>query len=160
MIVGYHDSKVVSVNNHVLKMGTVTPHDAAQMLMMTPTVDAIVLSINDLSLLETGLPFPHFDVLVLAGTHLDYGPHTGAAQQPALRALLRALLSCCDGKVVTLKEAQLQVRRPAGLAAEWLEQPVPAEQLINTLLDSVAEAEQKHAQAPIQDQNMAAASRH
>src|SRR5690606_36361738 len=100
-------------------------------------------------------------VLVIAGTHLDYGPHTGAAQQPALQALLRALLACCDGKVVTLKEAQLQIRRPAGLAAEWLEQPVPAEQLINTLLDSVAEAEQKHAQAPIQQgQNMAAASRH
>ena len=147
-VVGYHDARVVSVNDQVLKSAPVSTHDAAQMLMLTPTVGAMVLSINDLSLLQTGLPFPHFDVLVLAGNHIDPGVH--ADLQQALPALMRAVVSSCDGTVVTVKEAQLQINRPAEPAGPvWLDEPVPAGQLVNTLVDLVAETESRHSQEPV-----------
>lgn len=150
MVVGYHDGKTVSVNNQILKAGGVTTSDAAQMLMMTPTVDAMVISVNDLGILQTGLPFPYFDVLVIAGTHIDLGSH--ADSQQALPALMRALVSCCDGKIVRIKEAQLQIKPSAELtAAKWLEEPVPAGQIINALVDIVLEAEQKHGQERVFD---------
>jgi len=148
VVVGYHDTKVVSVNDHVLTAAPVNTHDAAQMLMLTPTVGAMVLSVNDLSLLQTGLPFPHFDVLVLAGNHIDPGVH--ANRQQALPALMRAVVSACDGTVVSVKEAQLEVRRPAEhTGPAWREEPVPAGQLVSTLVDLVAEAERRHSQEPV-----------
>lgn len=147
-VVGYHDARVVSVNDRVLTSGPVNTHDAAQMLMLTPTVGAMVLSINDLSLLQTGLPFPHFDVLVLAGNHVDPGVH--ADRQQALPALLRAVTSACEGTVVTVKEAQLQVRRPVDhVGPVWLEEPVPAAQLVSVVVDLVNDAERRHSQEPV-----------
>jgi hypothetical protein len=68
--VGCHDRYSVRVNGETVLDGCIDPFTAGQLLIRDRTVAAVVLSINDFSLLQTGLPFARFDVLVLAGTHI------------------------------------------------------------------------------------------
>lgn len=147
MVVGHHDQQGVRINDQTISSGPVQVFEAARMLTMEPTVDAMIISVNDLSVAWTGLPMPRHDLLLIAGSHIDTGERTD--KQTAITTLMNALLPGCDGKVLTLSEARLQIRAPSGLTdAEWVEEPVPAAQLVDRVIEIVAAAEGQHRQSP------------
>lgn len=148
MVVGHHDKEGVRINDQMISNGPVRTFEAARMLTQEPTVDAMVISINDLSVAWTGLPMPRHDLLLIAGSHIDTEGRTD--KQTAITTLMNAILPGCDGKVLTLSEARLQIRAPADLtSAEWVDEPVPAAQLVDSVIDIVAAAEERHRQAPV-----------
>lgn len=67
---------------------------------------AMILEVNDLSLLETGLPFDRIDALYVAGgrVHLPNGMPAERAR-PAFAQLLRVLVAATTGPVVLAPEA-------------------------------------------------------
>ena len=122
---GNHTTEGVRINGEAVLEGEVDPFSAGQILTADKTVEAIVLSINDESVLSTGMPFARFDLLVLAGEHIDVPenaekPDSGAVMQN----LLELILPACDGKVVPVKGNKTPVEQYRHLCpADW-EKPV------------------------------------
>lgn len=122
---GCSSAKNVRVNGKTTMGEKVAPFTAGQMLTTDKTVEAIVLSINDESVLFTGLPFARFDLLVLAGEHIDVPEN---AEKPdsvtVMQNLLELILPACDGKVVPVKGNNAPVEQYKHLCpADW-EKPV------------------------------------
>ncbi|NTV08169.1 MAG: hypothetical protein HGA81_06145, partial [Chlorobium limicola] len=72
-VAGIADRNGVKAGKNVIH-GPAGPFAAGAMLLMDRTVDAVILCINDTSLLQTGLPFVRFDLLVLAGSEINMPP--------------------------------------------------------------------------------------
>ena len=145
LAVGYHNQQGVSINGQPITNRPVSAYVAARMLTMEPTVGAMIISLNDLSAAWTGLPMRNYDLLLIAGPNIDTAGNTD--RQTGITTLMHALLPGCDGQVLTLKEAGLQIRPPAGLSnATWPAEPVPAAQLVETVVDIVTAAEERHKQ--------------
>ena len=145
LVVGYHNQQGVCINGQPISQGPVSAYEAARMLTMEPTVGAMIISVNDLSAAWTGLPMRNYDLLLIAGPHIDTAGNTD--RQTGITTVMHALLPGCDGQVLTLKEAGLQIRPPAGQNhAIWPEEPVPAAQLVERVVDIVTAAEARHQQ--------------
>ncbi|OOZ74335.1 hypothetical protein BOW49_04300 [Solemya velum gill symbiont] len=71
-------------------------------LIAEPAVEAGILSINDASLLKTGLPFDRFDLLVVAA------PLTGPDSHNLLPVFLAVILQSCTGPVCITPDNGLQ----------------------------------------------------
>lgn len=94
------DNKGVRIAGEQVTKGLTLPVQAGQMMLLDNRVDAMILCVNDLSLMRTGLPVDRYDVLVLAGTH--YRAPKGGPQIDA-RALVHGLLPACTGAVIPLE---------------------------------------------------------
>lgn len=122
---GFSNAESVRVNGKTAMEEKVDPFTAGQMLTADKTVEAIVLSINDASVLSTGMPFARFDLLVLAGEHID-APEDAETpdSETVMQNLLELILPACDGKVVTVKGNKTPVEQYKNLCpADW-EKPV------------------------------------
>ncbi len=108
----------VSVADQPLRL-----HEAGRMLALNRQVDAMVIAITEDSVLTTGLPWPHYDVLVLARANLPAGPRlAGLAPDDILREWFQALLPACDGLVTASSAAGLRVTGLEDISpATWLE---------------------------------------
>jgi cyanophycin synthetase len=151
VIAGCHDTAGVRVNGQVVMQGAVSAYDAGMALSVDRSVGAIVLSIQDDSVLGTGLPIPRFDVLVLAGAHIL--PHSAAPETPnllpVLQDLLSSILPACDGIVVTIDQSGLEATGFAHLTpARWQHVPAQADSFYRTVMDGLREAEARHAAPP------------
>jgi cyanophycin synthetase len=144
---GCHDAKGVRVNGHIIQPGTVDPYMAGRALCLDRAVDALVLSINDDSILRTGLPFPRFDVLVLAGGHIvrrdkDAAP---APIEPVIRDILTVVLPACDGTVLTIDQSALRLDGfEKYTQAQWRHLPAHPKDVLAALMDEIRAADARH----------------
>jgi cyanophycin synthetase len=147
LIVGCHDSTGVRVNGEVIREGAVEPFTAGQMLSIDQNVGAIVLSINDDSVLRTGLPFARFDVLVIAG--VNFPPQSEAANSEGLGELLRALLynilPACDGAIIAIENPGLKISGFEHVtSAGWQHFPNENYGVLSAVLTGIDAAEARH----------------
>lgn len=132
---GLHDARGVSVGNEKVLDGSVNAFSAGRMLLRDRSVEAIVLSIQEASVLQTGLPFDQFDVLVLAGAQMTVGAQvskTSSAQ--ALHAVLQAILPCCTGEVLTINPMRLNLTSSRMVTPAKVHAPVAADNLAGVVL--------------------------
>lgn len=146
LVVGCHDRTGVRVNEEAVLDGPIGPFIAGQVLLRDRSVAAVVLSINEASVLRTGLPFDRFDVLVLAGPHVALPKNSGTAtREGVFRGLLAAILPACDGKVVTVKGAGLNISGYEHLAPGlWVNEPVEPDRVVDGVVEALAEADERH----------------
>ena len=100
---GCHGTEGVRVNGDMVLKGDVAPFNAGQMLTVDRNVEAVILNINDSSVLSTGLPYARIDFLVLTGKHISLPDN---ADNPSsgnpLTELLELVVPACDGRVITV----------------------------------------------------------
>ncbi|MEB3195661.1 MAG: acetate--CoA ligase family protein [Candidatus Sericytochromatia bacterium] len=114
--------------------------EGATVLLAAPEVTAMVLAVEDASVLETGLPLARFDVLVVAGP---------LASDAASRQVLAVLLGACDGTAIPLAEAGIPLLAPSGPALTcWITGPVTADGVVAWVQAAVQEAIAHHALPP------------
>lgn len=91
------------------------------MLVLDRSVDAIVMTIDDDALLNTGLPVDRYDCLVLAGPHCHSFKHGKEDDiERFLGSILTGILPACDGLVITYKEGGVNAHALAKqTTAEW-----------------------------------------
>ena len=147
VVAGCHDAGGVRINGEIVMQGAVAAYDAGLAMTVDRSVGAIVLSINDDGVLRTGLPFPRFDVLVLAGAHIL--PHSAVPETPNLNPVLNELLSlilpACDGTVLTVDQSGLTLNGFAPMtSASWQHLPAEAERFYTTILGALRSAEARH----------------
>jgi cyanophycin synthetase len=143
---GRSDHEGVWIGMAGITAGVPDPYTAGLMLAGDKGVDAIVLCINDTSVLRTGLPFERFDLLVLAGSHITrFSEEKGHSKESLLRTLFVALSPCCDGKVIVVDESGIDVRPPlASSTAELLNHSLPKNQAAAAIADMLIEMDRKH----------------
>lgn len=114
LTVGRADPAGVSIGEVRVANGPSGSHDGALVLLLDRRVEAVLLRIDDASILSTGLPVDRFDVLVLAGTGRD-GPVSPVQSGAAGDALLAALAQACRGRILALPGAAVDGRVAAVL---------------------------------------------
>lgn len=99
--VGCMHGDLVTVRGEVVHRGALTVLDGGRMLRLHRQVDAMVLMINDDTVLRTGLPVEQFDAMILAGDVLASEDPKARTHRPRwLEEILRCTLPACDGVVV------------------------------------------------------------
>ncbi len=153
MVAGCHDFRGVRVDGEVVLDGALTPFRAGKILSFDRAVAALILSVNDDSVLKTGLPFARFDLLVLAGMHISGScVKARAEQEKLLRDLLMFLLPACDGKVVNLEGSGLDVAAPVYQASvNWEAVTVKPDQVVKVVVDEIMEVDKFHSKPGIYD---------
>lgn len=137
--VGCHDSAGVRVQGEVIRDGVVSSYVAGTHLLGDQNVAVLVLSVDDVNTLRSGLPFARYDVLVLAGKYVKMPEHTNEQNREQLWIeLLAALLPGCDGRIMTLEGSGLQVR---GLerftSARWDDAPIAPPNLVAEIVQEI-----------------------
>lgn len=131
---GLHDASGVYVDTDPVLQGSVNAFSAGRMLLRDRGVEAIVLSIQDARVLQTGLPFDRFDVLVLAGTQMKVGADSSAAMSAqAMRAVLHAILPSCAGQVLPVDPMRLNLLDTDLVTPARVLAPVVADQLADAV---------------------------
>ncbi len=102
--VGCHDAAGARVKGVQMLEAGATPYAAGRLMVLDRSVEMLVLSVNDASLLQTGLPFDRFDFLLRAGSHVL-----------KLEAVLELIMPACRGQVLSLEDAGMT---PAALV-DW-----------------------------------------
>jgi cyanophycin synthetase len=95
--VGMATPEAVTIEGHVVMKSPSYVYAGGLALIADPSVDVMVLCVDDESILKTGLPVDRFDVLLLAG------PPKAAASAPTWqrwRGFARFLLKACTGPVM------------------------------------------------------------
>lgn len=78
-----------------------TLYSGGRMLLIDKSVDMIVISINDLKVLKTGLPFDRYDLLVLAGKEITMPSDIdSSSKQRILKKTINVLLTACTRGVI------------------------------------------------------------
>jgi cyanophycin synthetase len=112
--------------------------DGARAFMSNQAVDAAVIAV-DADVLQSGLPFDSFDVLVMAGTHIAPKRAPTTRLDPA-EQMLRSLLPMCSGAVVTLAGAAMPAAFPlADSPAHVIAEPMPGNELARRVAEFVGE---------------------
>jgi len=137
MSTGCHDTKNVRVNGAVIKDGFVELFDAGKMLSVDTTVNAILLSLNNDSVLQTGLPFARFDLLVLAGE---------LATGDSLTEILDMILPACDGKIISIEGSKPGEKSYEQVTQTGWEQPVSSDVAAEKILSEMIACKSKHLQ--------------
>lgn len=121
LCVGLSGPQGVSLGGEVLSKGFVPLHAAGVMLALNRQVDAMVMAITENSLHQTGLPWPRYDALVLAGKQLPaMAQADGRDVHDALSRWLERLLPACDGMAMAHEDVGVKVSGVARVtSARW-----------------------------------------
>ena len=91
---------------------TAVSYAGGQVLILDKSVDAAILCINDLSILDSGLPFDSFDLLVWAGNHIKIPDHINNAARQSPQQLVeeffQSILPACRNKIITVPGLNLK----------------------------------------------------
>jgi cyanophycin synthetase len=131
-VVGCHDPNGIRIAGDRVLVGAVSPFRAGQLMALDPRVEAIVLCVNDLSPLATGLPVDCYDALVLAGRYIRRSNRTPSGN---LREMVHSLLPACAGAVIPLEGCApdfAELRRSN--RARWTD-PTAADNLTDRLIE-------------------------
>ncbi|WP_162932331.1 acetate--CoA ligase family protein [Solimonas sp. K1W22B-7] len=100
--------------------GPVGSFAGGRMLVAHRGVDAALVAVDDAGLLDTGLPFARYDLLVLAGAEIAAAEGQAATPETLLREVLRLVHPACDGEVLALAGAAQGLPPPASASSPWL----------------------------------------
>lgn len=144
---GCHDARGVRVDGEERMVGRISTFAAGTALAMDRTLGAMVVSIDDIATLRTGLPFARYDVLVLAGSYLRGVDPLGPSERQAIVIeLFTSILSGCDGRVITAEGAGVDLRTLRRVTrAKWDETMVAPEKLVAEVVSEMQQCEMKHA---------------
>ncbi|MFZ4551309.1 MAG: acetate--CoA ligase family protein [Aquabacterium sp.] len=109
---GYFDQRGVRLGGERLSPGIQTAYAAGKLLMLERAMDAMVLSIQDDSVLYTGLPLPRFDVAIIAGSNLRQSqPEHPQPMAKVMTEVLDAVLPACDHTVIVSDSCGISMAR-------------------------------------------------
>lgn len=109
--VGLVSNGKVSVDGEIVHEGAVSFFASGKTLALNRNVGAMVLAIEDDSILRTGLPVDRCDALILAGGNLNSRQERNReSHQRWMSELMRSLLPACDGVVVAPKIGGLKLQ--------------------------------------------------
>lgn len=144
--VGCHDTDGVRIQGEVIIDGAVSPFVAGTALVVDKTVSAMIISIDDVGALRTGLPFAKYDVLVLAGSHIAFPDNAQEHdRQQLLLELFAGILPGCDGRVMMLEGSGLHTRGLERMTpASWDAASIAPPRLIAEIVGEIMKLESKH----------------
>jgi cyanophycin synthetase len=124
-VVGHAGPSGVRVGPSLVHLATGC-HDDARILIGNPTVDAAVVAVDEAAVLQTGLPFDRFDVLVIAGNDIVARQPHGLTSEQLAEQVLKSLLPMCAGVVLTVAGAEPpRAVLARDCPAVWVAAPVP-----------------------------------
>lgn len=144
---GCHDARGVRVDGEERMLGRVSTFSAGTALVADKSLGAMVVTIDDIATLRTGLPFARYDVLVLAGSYLRGVENLGPNERQAIVIeLFTSILSGCDGRVITAEGAGVDLRALRRVTrAKWDDAMVAPEKLVEAVVAEMEQCEMKHA---------------
>jgi cyanophycin synthetase len=148
-VVGCHDADGVRIGDDVIMPKGVSTFAAGSALVAERQLGAMVVSVNDIGTLRTGLPFARYDVLVLAGRHImGLDAAEKQEQQQLVLELFTSILPACDGRVVMLEGSGVKVQGLQRVTrARWDDVAITADQLVGEVSSEMMTYEAKHGDA-------------
>ena len=144
LTVGCHDNDSVRIAGKVVIDGKVKPFQAGLTFSADRNVEAIILNVNDDSLLSTGMPFARFDLLIIAGMHISTSSPE-SRNEAVFHQLLTAMLPACDGQILTLLDSGLEIGAyQACTTAIWKSAPVNKKEALDYISEQILELQQHH----------------
>jgi cyanophycin synthetase len=126
-VTGWGTRERAMVGSEQVAVGPLTAFHRGQAVLGDQRVGAVLLFLNALGALQTGLPFARFDVLALAGTTMGSpGPEPEKTDTRAAARMKAALLPACDGVVL---------------------EGVPPDDLVEAIASALTAADDKHRRA-------------
>lgn len=111
--VGWHCEGKAFINDEEVGVGELAFFQAGRIFVLSEQVEAMVLSLSDLSVLRSGLPFDRYDVLVLAGADISIAQDEGTMDHEKLfEDLVEALIPACAGSKLLLKGISVRAGSP------------------------------------------------
>lgn len=98
--VGQHCRDGIKVGAETIRTGPMPIFHAGNVLSWRRTVDAMVLGIWDTGILQTGLPVPYIDLLVLSGETVPKSLVSSDSATPKLIALALSMIAPATRKIV------------------------------------------------------------
>jgi len=145
LVTGKMDHEGVSIGAVMIVGKDVDPYTGGRILTGDKSVDAVVLCLNDTSILNTGLPFERFDLLVIAGSNIMPSGQSGQPDEVQLLALFEFILPCCDGRVIVVTGPGMNVPSPLqSLPQELLTEYVTNSNVVAVIAEAMIEADGKH----------------
>lgn len=145
--VGCHNAECIRINGDVVMDGHVNPWTAGQMLILNRNVEAIVLNIDDESVLSTGLPFARFDLFLLAGEHITASDKISGgtpATDNVTQDLLELILPACDGTLLSIESNKPNTDGYKHLTSAAWEKTATASEAIETATAAMLAFREKH----------------
>ena len=142
---GKSDDEGISVGNVTIAGNKANPYTAGRILAGEKGVTAIVLGVNDMSVMHTGLPFDRFDLLVFAGSYLRTQQSTqNQPESVHFRALYNLCSPGCDGNVIVAGAPEKVIPQAFELLPqELLKNQVTQHQIVVTIIEVMIDAEKK-----------------
>jgi cyanophycin synthetase len=144
-VCGIGDRNGVMVGQNVFH-GPVDLFAAGEMLLTERTVNAVLLCINDITLLSTGLPFERFDLFVLAGTEINLPLGISEDERDLqLQTLLDFILPACDGNIIIVENDGTNVLEPMLSASNGsIKQRVKESEAPLAIMNTMTANERRH----------------
>jgi cyanophycin synthetase len=146
LVPGTADHAGVRIGGSVVAETLTDIYTGGIILVNDPGVDALLLCVNDTSIVNTGLPFERFDLLVVAGADIetpDGQPEEYRMVQ--LNTLFDFISPCCDGQAVIVSDTGAELLEPVLTLPERLPQSqITASGTVDLIVSAMLEASAKH----------------
>jgi cyanophycin synthetase len=146
-VTGWTDHGGVTVGDTTITGSGVDAYTSGCILVGEQNVDAVVLCVHDTGMLSTGLPFERFDLMVIAGSHINLpeGQGNHAVNEFHLNTMLDFILPCCDGSVIVvddngLESLEILESLPEGL----MKINVAKNQAVDVISEAMIDFDRKH----------------
>ncbi len=114
LTVGRADRTGVLVGGEHVADGPLSAYDAGRMLLFDQNVEAVVLGVDAVDVLRSGLPVERYDVLVLAGSDPGApGPADPVSRSRLLDNAFKTIVMGCTGPVLRAADAAMIPRQGA-----------------------------------------------
>lgn len=145
-VVGCHDANGVRIGDETIMLHGISTFAAGHALVAERQLGAMVVSVNDIGTLGTGLPFARYDVLVLAGRNIvGLDAVDKQQQQQLVLELFASIMPACDGRVVMVEGSGVKVQGLQHVTrARWDETPIAPDKLVSEVLSALMTCETKH----------------
>lgn len=105
--VGMFDESCASIAGRAITASPMDVYHGTKTLIYDRSVEAIVVNITDDRLLLSGLPVQRFDVLLIAGTHINSSlKNNDKSGKELLDNIVSAVAPMCDGEIMSLSPEQ------------------------------------------------------
>ena len=144
--VGRSDDRGVSIAGTAITADPSDVYNGGNALTCDRTVEAIIIGINDDRILLSGLPFHRFDVLYIAGSHIEScSDNNEKSGQELLNNIVQAVLPMCDGKIITLSDEKFKIPSTAQQSpVQYTLNSFSFEQSILEVVSALQEADKRH----------------
>ncbi|MGR8979330.1 MAG: ATP-binding protein [Gammaproteobacteria bacterium] len=143
---GWIDQQGVTAGGVRLMDGPVGIYNGGHILLSDKSIEAVIIRINNAGVLYTGLPFDRYDILVLAGSHIEISPKLDKTQRDRIFFdVLSAILPACRGGVVNSADSGLEFEAPNQIRhVDWINESVEHDRIVDKVAAAMHEADAGH----------------